>query len=394
MDSNQQFFVKILSDHLHRANTEISYEIDWDEILRLSKSHQVEGIVYNQCKRFMPPDVLRVFDSITSTTLYYYVNRKVALNEISKKLNENGISYIVVKGFSIAEYYPIPALRTMGDSDIIVHRKDMPATMNVMRSAGYEGIDNDKADSWECVKNKITIEIHDRLVSDVDFLKPNQERFFNEYDKYVVNGELDWNIHFLFIMIHLRKHFMNTGVGIRQFMDLTVLILNCRELEWTRIEEKLADLDLLRFTQTCFLLLEKWFGINLPINCDSVTIDQGFYEQVTEKILKNGVFGKDDISNIDNYARNVLINSSGWMMCRRIKYIIRKAFPSYEYMKSYSGCSYVDGRPYLLIIAWLHRFYNYTKHKDRNSVKRVMDRAFIDGESLEKQYDFHKRMGL
>ena len=394
MDLNQQFFINILSDHVHGIKTKSTNEIDWDEILQLSKSHQVEGIVYHQCKGFMPPDVLLIFDNLTSTTLYYYVNRKAALNVVTKELNVKKIPHVVVKGFSIAEYFPIPALRTMGDCDIIVHRKDMPAAMDVMRSLGYQGIDNDKADSWECVKNKLTFELHDRLVSGVEFLKPEQERFFNEYDAYVADGKLDWNFHFLFLIIHLRKHFINSGVGIRQFIDLAVLIQNCQELDWSWIEEKLTELNLMRFTQTCIWLLEKWLVVEPPINCNIANVDDGFYEHVTERILNNGVFGKDDIRNIGNYDRNVLIKSEGWMMFRRFKYLIRNTFPPYRYMRTYPGCNYVDGRPYLLAIAWVHRFFHYSKRNNRNAVRRVMSGAFSNKERLDEQNEFHKKMGL
>ena len=394
MNINQEFFINILSDHLHGISTEIPCDVDWEEILKLAKSHQVEGIVYYQCKHLMPPKIMEVFGKKASATLYHYGNRKAALRDVVKELHNTDIAHIVVKGFSVAEYYPIPALRTMGDCDIIVHRKEMPAAMNVMRSLGYQGIDNDKADSWECVKNRITFEIHDRLVSSVDFLKPEQERFFNEYDTYVVDGILNWNFHFLFLIIHLRKHFMNSGVGIRQFMDLAVLVKNCHELDWTWIEERLIELELLRFTESCFYLLTQWFGVEPPIHCDYVNMEHGFYEKITEKILQNGVFGAGDTQNIGNYERNVLINSEGWMVFRRIIYLLRNIFPPYSYMRTYPGCNYVDGRPYLIIVAWLHRFYYYSKRKNRNSIRRVMKGVFTNKDSLEAQEDFFKTMGL
>lgn len=394
MDLNHQLFINILSDHLHGVNTEIANEIDWDEILKLSKSHQVEGIVYHQCKRFMPPEVLQLFDNITNTTLYYYANRRAALKVVTKELDMKEIPHVVVKGFSIAKYYPIPALRTMGDCDIIVNRKDMPAAMNVMRSLGYQGIDNDKADSWECTKNNMTFEIHDRLVSGAEFLKLEQEQFFNEYDAYLVDRELDWSFHFLFLIVHLRKHFINSGVGIRQFVDLGVLIQNCQELDWIWIERKLMELDLLRFTQTCIWLLGKWFAVESPIGCNPTNRDDDLYEWVTERILKNGVFGNDDLRNIGNYERNVLIKSEGWMLFRRFKNVIRNTFPPYDYMRTYPGCNYVDGRPYLLIIAWMHRFFYYYNRKNRNTVRRVMSGTFSNKERLKEQEELHKRMGL
>lgn len=394
MDLNRQFFVKMLSDHLNRVETEIPYEIDWNEILRLAKSHQVEGIVYHQCKVYMPIDVRAVFDVITSSTFYYYVNRRAALREITQRLVENEIQYITVKGFDVAKYYPIPAYRTMVDCDILVHRQDMVATMDLMRNLGYSGIENDKADSWECVKNNLSFEIHDRLVSDADFLEPYQERFFNEYDPYVLNGTLDWNFHFLFLIMHLRKHFMNSGVGIRQFMDLAVLIKNCHDLDWRWIQEKLAELDLLRFAQSCFILVGEWFGVDMPFGCESTNMERGFYEQVTDRILRNGTFGNDYDKNRGNFERNILIKSKGYLIVRRIKLVFRNAFPSYGYMRTYPRCNYVDGRPYLLLFAWIHRLHYYSVRKNKNTIKRVMKGAFSDIERLEEQEMFFKKMGL
>lgn len=394
MNQTQQFFINILSDHLHGIKTEIPCNVDWDEILKLSQSHQVEGIVYHQCKNFMPLKDKQLLDNKTSSTLYYYGNRKAALKEAVEELRKREISHVIVKGFSVAKYYPIPALRTMGDCDIIVHRKDMPAAMNVMRSLGYQGIDNDYADSWECAKNKMIFELHDRLVGEGDLLKPYQKSFFNEYDAYVTDEELDWSFHFLFLIVHLRKHFMNSGVGIRQFMDLAVVIQNCEELDWTWIEGKLDNLELLVFARSCLSLLNKWFDVDPPIRCDSVKMEDDFYEKVTEKILQNGTFGNGNKKNVGNYERNVLISYEGWIWFRRIRYMIRKVFPSYSYMRAYPGCNYVDGHPYLLAVAWLHRFYYYYKRKNRNTIRQVMRGVFASKESLEVQEDFLRKMGL
>lgn len=394
MKQTQQFFINILSDHLHGTKTEIPCDVDWDEILKLSKSHQVEGIVYHQCKNFMPLEIKQFMDNRTSSTLYYYGNRKAALNEVEKELRKREIAYVVVKGFCVAEYYPIPALRTMGDCDIIVHRIDMPATMNVMRYLGYEGIENDKADAWECIRNRITFELHDRLVSEADLLKPYQEQFINDYDVHAVNGMLDWNFHFLFLIVHLRKHFMNSGVGIRLFMDLAVIIQKCNDLNWIEIEKMLSYLGLLRFAKSCFVLVKKWFGINTPINSNPDSMDCEFYEQVTEKVLRNGIFGDGDIENMGNYARNFLITSNGWMMFRRGKYVLMNMFPSYEYMRTYPGCGYLDDHPHWLIFAWGQRMYNFAKRKDKNTIGRIIKRAFSDKESINLQKEFLEKMGL
>ena len=209
MDNCQQFFISILSDHLagNKTNPPKNIDIDWKEIQRLSKSHQVDGIVYYQCKTFMPKDALQYYEQAFSATLYFFRNRRAAMKIVTDAFRKNMISFFAVKGFAVSRFYPIPELRTMGDCDIIVSREDMPTAMNIMRGLGYQGIDNEKADSWVCSKNGYLFELHDKLVQDNEHSTEQQKSFFNKYSPYIDQGIIDPNFSFLFLLMHLRKHF-------------------------------------------------------------------------------------------------------------------------------------------------------------------------------------------
>lgn len=392
MNKSKTFFIRLLSDYIKEKKTIVTPDIDWTLIKQLSRSHKVDGIVFFQCKDFMPTDVYEYFSRASSATLFRYVNRRAELNSVCSALRNAGIAFIVVKGFEIADYYPVPSLRTMGDCDIIVKREYMALAMDVMRSLGFNGIENDMAHSWECTKNGFLFEIHDSLVQSVEHVQPSQAKFFNEFDKYIRGEKLDCSFHFLFIIMHLRKHFMNSGVGIRQFMDIAVLTKSDLGLDWRWIEKKLAELGLAKFAKCCFFLNENWFGVKPPIQC--ATMDQEFYEQVTEKVLGNGVFGGQDASNKGNYERIVLIKSKGAMWHRRFSLLFENAFPNYEYMQGYPECGYLYHRPYLLPVAWIHRMLLYFQRKQRTTVRRVWEGAFTQQEELDKQREYLKKMGL
>ena len=80
MTSEQQFFLQVLSDHLLKKRTMPIEDLDWDSIFKLSRAHQVEGIVFYQCKELMPDRT--ELENAFYLTLYYYKNRKAAMEII------------------------------------------------------------------------------------------------------------------------------------------------------------------------------------------------------------------------------------------------------------------------------------------------------------------------
>ena len=131
-------FIRILSDHLNKRTTaRPSEDVDWNSLYRLAQDHQVAGLIYFQCKEFLPQEYLRPFEKRYSAELFYYSNRLKETERIRKAFREAGIQFYTVKGMDAARFYPLPPLRTMGDSDFIV--SDLPAAIHVMRKLGFQG---------------------------------------------------------------------------------------------------------------------------------------------------------------------------------------------------------------------------------------------------------------
>ena len=138
MQKETSLFIGILSDHLNKRTTEKPAEdTDWASLYRLAKIHEVIGIVYVQCRDFMPAEHRVLFERGYSAELFYYTNRVKETERIRRGLMEAGVQFYTIKGLDIARFYPMPPLRTMGDSDFVV--SDMPAAIHVMRKLGFEG---------------------------------------------------------------------------------------------------------------------------------------------------------------------------------------------------------------------------------------------------------------
>lgn len=389
----QTAFIRILRDYLLNRKID-DYTADWNELLRLSKLHEVTGIIQHQCKAFIPENLRSEFETTYSATLFYYSNRVRAMQFISDLLNQNSIPFFSVKGLEVAKYYPFPALRTMGDNDVVVELGKLLEAVAILKEHGFVR-SADPGDSgehvWSCDYKKLHFEFHDRL-TDNDARTGEQQIFFNDFMPYVKDNTLDWNFHFLFLIMHLRKHFMNSGVGLRQFMDIAVVAKNREDLDWDWIEEKLIELKLQKFAHACYSLIEDWFDITVPVQYKKLEAD--LTDEVTEKIVNNGVFGFADEDNKDNRVSNILIQSGESIRKNRLTFLICSLFPSYENMKGYPGCGFLDGRPYLLPIAWIRRFVYILGKNDNIDRTRTIAGSFKSTADLEKRRELLKQMGV
>ena len=392
MVSEEYLFIKIISDFLAGTNTKHDKSVNWMMIMQLAKKHQVQGIVYYQCKDCLPEDVRKSLEDSFWTTTYYYANRKILLKEISKAFRQSGLSFFCVKGYEVAQFYPVPTLRTMGDCDIVVHREDVPRAIRILQSLNYKGEDSVTLQQWGCNKNGLHFEVHSKLIQEGEYATSNQIMFFNNYDKYLKDEILNPSFHFLFLLMHLRKHFLNRGVGIRQFVDLAAMIKNNDQLNWNWIENKLVYLNLQRFAHVCYALVKCWFEIVVPV--EYANLDEDFVEQMTTKILEDGVFGFDNSENKKTNAHTALIISKGPLWLKRIQLIMHSSFLNYEIMRGYPGCEFIDGRPWLLPIAWFRRFVVILKEKDKNSTVNVLKNCMIPEEELRERKEILEKMGL
>lgn len=98
---------------------------------------------------------------------------------ISGLLNRNSIPFFSVKGLEVAKHYPFPALRTMGDNDIVVEPGRLAETVSILEERGFVK-STDPGDSgehvWSCDYKKLHFEFYDRL-TDNDARTAEQEQF-------------------------------------------------------------------------------------------------------------------------------------------------------------------------------------------------------------------------
>lgn len=367
MTAEQSYLLQVLADHINGRPSSPPEQVDWVKLLEYANMHQVEGIFFYQCKAFLPPEVGGRMQQLYAASMFYYANRVALVKKVERAYTEAGIPFFMVKGLDVAALYPKPALRTMGDTDIVIHPEDQKAADSCMTQCGITFTNQTKT-VYEYSKNNIEFEVH------LDLLNEGMEQEWpGDYEQIMwertsaIEGTtkrmLDWSYHYIYLIIHIQKHMLFGGIGFRQFMDLAIVQKNCQlDEEW--IMTKLKELNLLEFTKSCMSMCSRWFDLNLPM---SEPVAESFYTSATEKIFENGVFGFNDESNDVNYFLSLSEQNNG-----RVKAFIYCVFPTYERLRKLHPFTFIDGRPYLLPVAWIYRFFYHLKI---GNAKKMVDVA-------------------
>ena len=403
MTAEQQFFIRILADHIHgRPSVPHTDKLNWETLALYAEEQAMPGLVYIQTRDFLKehsdtaPDVTRQLHKGFQSDIFLYANRAAELNAFAQQCE--GMPLVLMKGSVVRNYYPVPALRSMGDIDVIIHTEDRQKTDAIMLSDGYNKMVDNHA-VWTYDKDHIEFEIHDHmfyeyLANDVDY-----RGYFDRIWEHVhlLEGTKniyvpEENFHFLFLMTHLAKHITNNGMGFRAFLDLVFVIRSAGDrMDWQWIESELEKLKLLEFTKTCFAFCRRWFDVQMPLA--SVELDMDFYTEITAKMFNDGMFGLINEQNEAAHSAKEIKRSKHTYWVTATKLTLHRLFPAYRDMQLVPWYRFVDGRPWLLPAAWVYRWFYTATHKFQKS-KDLLIEPYCKREIINKRKKMISDWGL
>ena len=390
MTPEQTCFLQLLRPYVHgRPSTLPSFDVDWIKVARYAQEQSLCGIIYVQCRGFLTEDsaALDLLHHGFYSAVYAAVNGEAALNQAADALERAGIPYLPFKGEVLRRYYPQPELRTMGDKDILIHQEHRKSVDQIMLLLGYEKfVDNHAV--WTYLKPNLMFEIHDvmfyeYLRNTVDYREYFQhiwESAVPENDKGRYNP--DPNYHFVYLMCHTAKHIINKGIGFRAFLDILFMAQKEKDLQWGWITGELERLKLLGFTETCFAFCKRWFDVDLPLPAGE--LDDNFFAEITAKTFRDGTFGLHNMQNEAAHSAKEIHRAKQAYWKTALVLTWNKLFPSYEDMQLIPWYRFVDGRPWLLPLAWVYRWFYVLTHKFKYG-KKLLVEPFAKRDLIEKR---------
>lgn len=339
---------------------ELSPDMDFESILNLADEHGLGSLIYNKIYAvpFITKAVKQKWTDITFFSVSSQVARQDRFLDIYSELCRNGINAIVIKGVTLRDIYPVGDCRPSGDEDIFVDLSDIEKVRSILEASGMK-YDHGSVDEWVYRDDdtKLIIEIHTKLIESFislkyDFLSQREPRKVMVDD--VELFTLDYTENCLYIFFHIYQHFLIAGVGIRQLCDLFQYInLFFDKIQWGVIEKALNDNDLVRFFNSIINIGHQYLFLRSDIlNVDYIDVDN-----LLNDIIAGGIYGGSikERSFINSYLLSAVSNESENKLINRI----RMVFPGYNVLKK--RYSYINGKPFLLPVAWINRFYRIVK---------------------------------
>ena len=326
-----------------------------------------------------------------------------------------GIRPLVVKGIVCRNLYPEPEHRPSADEDLLIDPREFSACHQALLEYGMELADpeEDVKQAYEVsYKNKDTllyIELH-------KYLFPPEDKVFSGWNSYIVNEEKDISpiriygnelytlnptSHFIYLVLHVFKHFLYGGFGIRQIADIVLFSDNyVDQIDWEYVERVLTEVNAKDFVRAFYKIGITYLWKDSNILKSGVFPGWDFADideiPLLMDILEGGVYGASTMSrrHSSNMTLHAMSQQRGEDTSKGRALLHAVFLPRKSLEKRYP---YLKKAPFLLPVAWTHRIVNYLLETGREGgrtegSKHVTESITLGNKRIQllKQYNIIK----
>lgn len=375
----QQVLMAALRDAVH-GNTLEDPGLDgegWSSLLRLADEQEILPLIVDcvySCPSFRN---LREEDrkGCSERAVQIAIRQAVQTNEFLTLMlhaQAQGLDPIVLKGIVVRSLYPKPILRLSVDEDLLISPGEAE---NYHRFFLSEGLTPDDPETDVEASDELSyhkhdsptyIELHKSPFTKSDAYGDCNSLFAGAEKRGVRLSFDDVTLrtlapadHLLYLICHAYKHFLYSGVGIRQVCDIVIFTAQYEaEIDWECIVRGCALIRIDRFAAALFRVADRHLGFTVPEAFSGYDVDEG---PLLEDMLAGGMYGTADEDRLHS-ASITLDAVASQRRGRGAKGILASLFPP---VSSLAGrYPYLRKRPWLLPAAWLQRIAGYlTNHR-------------------------------
>ena len=233
------------------------------------------------------------------------------------------------------------------------------------------------------------IELHRHLFDSSEDAHDELNHFFADIQPFEADGLLAMppHQHLLYLILHAYKHFVRSGIGLRQFCDIGLWARAYHsQIDWQRLHDQCASVHAATFAEAAFRIAREYLGIafDLPAPWDN-PID---VEPLLHDTLCGGVYGSNDYIRL--HSSTVTLNAVKSSRDGQKSSVLASVFPRRNYMAH--QYAYVKKCPLLLPVAWVQRLTRYALEKHSGSHNSAAGSVRLARERIElmKLYEIIK----
>ena len=289
-------------------------------LMRLAREHTVTGLVAYAAvrNRIVIADsvaegrgeaVMRLMQQ-TMTHRQTMKRFENAVGCFARLMEENGIAYVVFKGLAVARYYPEPFVRTMGDVDFYVPQRDFLRAVEVIERGLYVEMDKEDVDkhysfNWQGIRFEMhyQIETFGNCRHQFRFNRMIDEAIAKHTDSFIVCGSdgnetevcvLPPTEDLFAVFKHWFNHLLVEGVGLRQTLDLLVLLNAYQDkIDFFLLQKHLKAIGYWKAFKAMVAMMEQRFGLLCANSyCHLESVDYTYGDMLLWEVLSSGNFGR------------------------------------------------------------------------------------------------------
>jgi len=289
---------------------------EWEAVYKLALAQTVEGLVYDGVnklpKAYLPPRKL-LLGWVVRVSKLENLNAMMnsCITEQVSLFDRLKVSVVLLKGQGLATYYKLPNHRVCGDIDWFFDSKKESKLVESVLIRNRVNITHQTDDSIYYKWKMCEVEHHTKLFDVFSpiasyKLKKLKKAFFK--DKIKVNDfySLPPNLNILQINLHILKHLLAFGIGLRQFCDSAILYASMEgkyDKNW--LYKTYKDIGVINWVHDLHHLLVNYLGLpfsSLPFGIRSNSSSK----KMIEDVLMAGNFGFFDEKHNELTAANII----------------------------------------------------------------------------------------
>lgn len=388
---------------LHIARAAISgsdlpiEKVDWPAVFALAGQQKLLPILFEAVRKMPAAGENAALFAVTKQQVIGQVLnqtvRSAEFADLYHKLRAAGLHPIVVKGQLCSRLYPQTDHRISADDDLLIPDGEFMACHEQLLTNGLTtdtpADELASADEVSYTKkgSPLYIELHRHLFDSAEDSHDELNHFFADLNPVETDGLLAMppHEHLLYLLLHAYKHFVRSGIGLRQFCDIGLWAWEYHdEIDWQRLHEQCESVHAATFAAAAFRIARDYLGIEFDLPAPwSDAVDA---EPLLHDSLCGGVYGSNDLTRL--HSSTVTLNAVKASRTGAKSSVLRTVFPKREYLER--RYPYLKKRPYLLPVAWVQRIAHYASEKQSGTDNSASGSIKLGKERIELM----KRYGI
>ena len=370
--------------------------VDWSAVFALAGQQKLLPLVF-EAARTAPAaaENAALFAAVKQQVIGQVLHQTLRAAEFAalySDLRAAGLHPVVVKGQLCSRLYPLQDHRISADDDLYIPEAEFPACHARLLANGLTtdtpADELAAADEVSYTKegSPLYIELHRHLFDSSEDARDDLNRFFADLHPVEIDGFLAMppHEHLLYLILHAYKHFVRSGIGLRQFCDIGLWARAYHDqIDWLRLHDQCRTVHAATFAAAAFCIAANDLGIELDLPAPwEDTMDVA---PLLHDTLCGGVYGSNDYTRL--HASTVTLNAVRASRMGGRSSVLRTVFPPrsalarrYPYLKKHT---------WLLPVAWAQRLAHYAREKRQTTADSAAGSLRLARERIElmKQYD-------